>query len=139
MVFSAGLLMWMPVIGPITEWQVHPLGKCMYLFGMSIVPTVPSGFLVFAEGLVYDHYADAPLRIWGLTVLTDQSAAGIVMKLGGGFFLWSVIVVIFGRWVTSEMASDRTARQERDKIARTPLTYEEVADHFAKSSAPAEQ
>ncbi len=139
MVFSAGLLMWMPVIGPITEWQIHPLGKCMYLFGMSIVPTVPSGFLVFAEGLVYDHYADAPLRIWGLTVLTDQTAAGIVMKLGGGFFLWSVIVVIFARWVSSETAKDRTARQERARIAQEPLTYETVTERFATSPAPAEQ
>ena len=42
MVFAAGLIMWMPVIGPIEEWHIPPLGKMIYLFGMSIVPTIPS-------------------------------------------------------------------------------------------------
>ena len=130
--------MWMPVIGPITEWQIHPLGKCLYLFGMSIIPTIPSGFLVFAEGVVYDHYSSSPLRLYGLTAITDQTAAGIVMKLGGGFFLWSVIIVIFSRWVTSEAAKDANARKVRRAEASRSLTYAQVAEEFSKSPAPTE-
>lgn len=139
MVFAAGLIMWMPVIGPIQEWRLSPLGQCIYLFGMSIVPTVPSGFLIFSEGVVYDHYADAPLRLFGLSVMTDQTAAGLVMKLGGGFFLWATIVVIFARWVGAEARRDREARRQRAAIGGSHLTYEEVAEHFAKTAAPAEQ
>ncbi len=138
MVFTAGVLMWMPVIGPITEWQMPPLGKCLYLFGMSIVPTIPSGFLVFAEGVVYDHYAAAPLRLFGLTVITDQTAAGIVMKLGGGFLIWAIIVTIFARWVGDETRKDELARQERRRQAAETLTFESVSDEFAKSVAPTE-
>jgi len=138
MVFSAGLLMWMPVIGPIEEWHIAPLGKCLYLFGMSIVPTIPSGFLVFAEGIVYDHYLDAPFRIWGLSALTDQTAAGLVMKLGGGFLLWAIILVIFSRWVSEESRKDEAERRARREAAAEPLTYQTVAQEFARSSAPTE-
>jgi putative membrane protein len=138
MVFMAGLLMWMPVIGPIKEWHISPLGKCIYLFGMSIVPTIPSGFLVFAEGIVYDHYDDAPFRVWGLSTLTDQTAAGLVMKLGGGFLLWAIIVVIFARWASAESKREVEARRARQKAARQPLTFEKVAQEFAKSSGPTE-
>lgn len=139
MVFAAGLVMWMPVMGPIEEWRLTPLGQCVYLFGMSIVPTVPSGFLIFSQGVVYDHYADAPVRLFGLSVMTDQTAAGLVMKLGGGFFLWATIIVIFARWVSGEARKDREARRQRASVGGSHLTYEEVAEHFAKSSAPAEQ
>ncbi|NNE95846.1 MAG: cytochrome c oxidase assembly protein [Acidimicrobiales bacterium] len=138
MVFSAGLVMWMPVIGPITEWHMPPLGKCLYLFGMSIVPTVPSGFLVFAEGIVYDHYQDAPFRMWGLSTFTDQTAAGLVMKLGGGFLIWAIIVVVFARWVTAETRKDEVARRARRDAAAQPLTFESVAEQFAKAPAPTE-
>ncbi len=138
MVFMAGLIMWMPVIGPIKEWHIAPLGKCMYLFAMSIVPTVPSGFLIFAEGIVYDHYGDAPFRMWGLSTLTDQTAAGLVMKLGGGFLLWAIIVVIFSRWASAESRKEDEARRARQKAARQPLTFATVTEEFAKTPAPTE-
>ncbi len=139
MVFAAGLIMWMPVIGPITEWHIPPLGKMIYLFGMSIVPTIPSGFLVFAEGIVYDHYDDAPFRIWGLTTFTDQTAAGLVMKLGGGFLIWAIIVVIFARWVSAETRKDDEERKARRAAGNSALTYEAVAEEFDKTPAPVEQ
>ncbi len=139
MVFAAGLVMWMPVIGPIKEWHIPPLGKMIYLFGMSIVPTIPSGFLVFAEGVVYDHYDAAPFRMWGLSTFTDQTAAGIVMKLGGGFLIWGIIVVIFSRWVSSETRKDNEERAARRSANTSPLTFEAVAEEFDKTPAPVEQ
>ena len=137
LVFVAGLFMWMPVIGPVDDWRLPPLGQCIYLFMMSIVPTVPGGWLVFAEDVVYRHY-DTAARLWGIGALTDQQAAGVVMKLVGGFFLWAVIVTIFGRWAASEAAKDEAARKARRKNATPPLTYEQVAEEFARSSAPSE-
>lgn len=114
-VFTSGMLMWMPVIGPIEEWRLQPLGKCVYLFAMSLVPTVPGGWLVFANGVVYPHY-DIPERLWGISLLTDQQAAGAIMKLVGGFFIWIVIFVIFGRWAASDQKAQEIARAERDKV-----------------------
>lgn len=149
LVFGAGLLMWMPIVGPEQEWRLTPIGQCIFLFMMSIVPTVPSGWLVFAEEVVYRHY-DTVDRLWGVSALTDQQAAGVIMKLAGGFFLWGIIVVIFAKWAIAEGEADRDARRARhidlDEVARSAgraasedeLTFDAVADEFARSEAPAE-
>lgn len=162
-IFVAGLLMWMPVFGPVDEWRITPLAQCIYLFSMSIIPTVPGGWLVFAEDVVYRHY-DTPDRLWGVDVLTDQQAAGVVMKLVGGFVLWALIFFIFTRWASREMAADEQARMERARSRnefpgpsdgsgrRTSddqggdlggggiLTFEDVSREFARTPpAPDEQ
>ncbi len=147
LVFFSGMLMWMPVIGPITEWRLEPLTQCMYLFSMSLVPTVPGGWLVFAEGVVYRHY-DTPTRLWGIDVLSDQQAAGAIMKLFGGFVLWAIIVVIFSRWASRQGKADAIERRAIDLVrirefedaerAASALTYEEVAEVFAATPAPPE-
>jgi cytochrome c oxidase assembly factor CtaG len=58
------------------------------------VPSIPAGGLTFAEGSVYNHY-DTPVRVWGMSVLSDQQLAGGIMKLGGAVFLWALIITIF--------------------------------------------
>lgn len=128
LIFSSGLLMWMPVFGPVHEWRLSPLAQCFYLFAMSIVPTVPGGWLVFAEDAVYRHY-DTPERLFGIDVLTDQQAAGVVMKLVGGFVLWAVIFIIFTRWAHREMASDEQDRMNRQREARESLANATALDH----------
>lgn len=90
------LLMWMPVCGPERSFRLQYGGMMIYLFLMSVVPTVPAAWLTFAEGSVYKHY-DIPVRVWGLSVTTDQQLAGAVMKSAGSMFLWTIIVVIFFR------------------------------------------
>jgi len=42
-------------------------------------------------------------------VISDQQAAGAIMKVLGGFFLWGVIVVKFARFAKGERA-ERAAR-----------------------------
>lgn len=135
LIFSSGLLMWMPVVGPITEWRLPPIGQCIYLFMMSILPTVPGGWLVFATGVVYPHY-DTPQRLWGLDALSDQQAAGAIMKLFGGFVLWAIILVIFSRWAFSEQKANELAREAR--VREPALTYAEVEKAFATSVGPRE-
>jgi putative membrane protein len=90
------LLMWMPVCGPERSFRLQYGGMMIFLFLMSVIPTVPAAWLTFAEGSVYKHY-DIPVRVWGLSVTTDQQLAGAVMKSAGSLFLWSIIVVIFFR------------------------------------------
>ena len=86
-VVISSLLMWMPVVGPFPELQITPLGKCIYLFMQSLVPTIPAAWLTFADGAVYKTY-DIPVRVWGMSVQHDQQLAGAIMKTGGGIFLW---------------------------------------------------
>ncbi len=127
LVFLSGLCMWMPVIGPIEEWRLPPIGKMIYLFAMTIVPTVPGGWLVFAEDVVYPSY-DTAFRAFGMSALMDQQLAGAIMKLVGGFFLWVVIAVIWFRWANEAEADAKARRAARFAERTRPATGEGVPE-----------
>ena len=98
------LMMWWPVIDPLAETKrLSEPAKMLYLFAQSILPTVPASFLTFADGVVYEFYANVP-RLWGTTVVGDQQVAGLIMKIGGGLLLWSIIAVLFFKWSAREEA-----------------------------------
>jgi len=117
-VFFSALLMWFPVLGPLPEMQMSEPGKMLYLFLMSIVPTVPAGWLTFAEGVVYKSY-DTTDPLWGISPVHDQQAAGAVMKIIGGFYLWGLIAIRFARYATGQREADFDARKRRS-IVTTP-------------------
>ena len=99
---STALLMWWPVLSPLPELaSLSPPAKLLYLFLQSILPTVPASFLTFADGVLYEAYAQAP-RVFGVSALNDQMIAGLIMKVGGGLLLWTVIAVLFFRWAAEE-------------------------------------
>src|SRR4051794_2871543 len=91
------LLFWMPVAGPLPELRISLPGQMIYLFVQSLVPTVPGAWMVFADQAVYAHY-DIPQRLWNISVVSDQQAAGAIMKLVGGTYLWVIITMLFFRW-----------------------------------------
>jgi putative membrane protein len=96
------LIMWWPVLSPLPEMpHLSAPARMLYLFGQSIVPTVPASFLTFGESLVYGSYSSAPL-VFGIDPITDQQVAGLLMKIGAGFFIWIVIAVLFFRWSADE-------------------------------------
>jgi putative membrane protein len=144
MVVSAALLMWMPVCGPFRELQMGTGGKMIYLFLMSVVPTVPAAWLTFAEGTVYEAY-DNPVRVWGLSVTDDQQLAGAIMKVGGSIFLWSIIIVLWFRRFASSYRDEHQYR--RGHLMPTaeivghdedPLTYDDAVKEFARQPAASE-
>ena len=142
LVVGASLLMWMPVCGPVPEFRMGIPGAMIYLFLQSVVPTVPAAWLTFAEGIVYDAY-DQPLRLWGISAVQDQQLAGAVMKVAGGFFLWSVVIYLFFKKfaVRDDDAYDfrRRGRMPSAEITghdETPLTTADVEREFAGSAAP---
>ena len=144
MVVLAALLMWMPVCGPFRELQMGTGGKMIYLFLMSVVPTVPAAWLTSAEGTVYDAYA-GPVRVWGLSVTDDQQLAGAIMKVGGSIFLWTIIILLWFRRFASSYRDEHDYR--RGHLMPTaeiighdedPLTYDDVAREFARQPAASE-
>lgn len=148
------LLMWMPVVGPFPELQMKPAGKMIYLFLQGVVPTVPAAWLAVAEGGVYHHYSHQPVRVWGVSVLDDQQMAGLIMKVGGGVYLWAIMIYIwfkrFGKQSPTENTYRRTRRPAADSASpvgastaptvedEQPLTFDDVAAAFERSDAPAE-
>lgn len=97
-----GLLMWWPVLSPLPELP-HPSYpvRMGYLFGQSLLPTIPASFLTFGEGVLYSTYARTASQV-GLDPVVDQQIAGLTMKIGGGMFLWAVICALFFRWSYEE-------------------------------------
>ncbi|NBN90375.1 MAG: cytochrome c oxidase assembly protein [Actinobacteria bacterium] len=129
LVVTTALLMWIPICGPAAELRMGYGGKMIYLFLMSVVPTVPAGWLTFAEGVVYKHY-DTPVRVWGMSVATDQQLAGAIMKIGGSIFLWSIVIFMFFK----RFAGNFNA--EQNYVRDATLTYEQVEQAF-ESTPPA--
>jgi putative membrane protein len=102
LIVGSALVMWWPVMSPLPEMpSLSAPGQMIYLFLQSLAPTIPASFLTFGHTPLYPVYASFP-RIWGVPVLEDQLIAGLIMKLGGGLLLWSVIAVIFFRWFERE-------------------------------------
>ena len=120
-VVFASLAMWAPVCGPLPELRYSLPLQMPYLFVHSIIPTVPAGWLTFAEGVVYAAY-DRPYRLWAVTVADDQQIAGMLMKVVGGLFLWSVIAVLFFRFAANHEGDDRYTGARLDRRAPLPAT-----------------
>ena len=99
---STALVMWWPVMSPLPEYPALPApGQMLYLFLQSLAPTIPASFLTFGDHLLYPVYGTFP-RIWGISALSDQLLAGLIMKLVGGAILWVFITAIFFRWYREE-------------------------------------
>ena len=129
----SSLLMWTPLVAPDPEMRIGYGGRMVYLFLMSVIPTVPAAWLTFAEGAVYKHY-DIAIRVWGLSVTTDQQVAGAIMKIGGSVFLWAIIVFL---WFKRFMAGYGD-RQSYVRSPEPPLTYEAVTREFDRVPAKPE-
>jgi putative membrane protein len=110
---GSAVLMWMPVASPLPEIRrIRPPAQMLYLFLQTIVPTVPASFLTFNDHPLYKIYATFP-RLWGISALTDQQTAGLIMKIVGGLYLWLIIGIVFFRWYASE---ERREKSERDGV-----------------------
>lgn len=102
---AAGLLLWWPVIAPDGVGRMRPLPRIGYLFGSTVLPTIPAMFLVFADYPVYGIYERAP-RVGAFPAVEDQQLAGLLMKLAADPVIWVAMAVIFFRW---------SAAQEREQ------------------------
>lgn len=146
LVVATAVLMWMPVYGPFDRWRISSPSAMVYLFVMSLLPTVPASWLIFADGSVYNVY-DTTFRLWDVSVTSDQQAAGVVMKLVGGSYLWGHIFAIFFRWAYARqgeenprrLADTHTPRSLEPTYDEDELTFDEVQAAFdAAGLAPAE-
>ena len=88
------LLFWFPVIQPWpsvargSRWIMLP-----YLAGADLINTALAAFLTFAGRVIYPSYANVP-RIFGLSALGDQVAAGALMWVIGSIFYFVPLVAI---------------------------------------------
>jgi putative membrane protein len=96
--FSAGALMWAPVVevlpGPAWFGTGAKLG---YVVTVRLFETVVGNVFFWASEPFYDTYARAE-RVWGLSAAADQATAGAIMMIEGSIVTVAVLAWLFLRW-----------------------------------------
>ena len=107
---GTGLLFWWPVVQPWPSrlrwprWAMIP-----YLLFADIQNTALSAFLIFSERVLYPTYAAVP-RLWGISALDDQAAAGAIMWVPGSVIFLIPVAVLAIRWLDSPRTRSTTNR-----------------------------
>jgi cytochrome c oxidase assembly factor CtaG len=109
--FTAGLLVWWPLIQPVPMrnrltgmWTFGYIGTAK--FGLAALGL----FLTWTSTVVYAYYEHVP-RIWGMSALTDQNVGGAIMMVEQSLVLVTVLAVVFSRMLTQSEQEER--RRER--------------------------
>ena len=98
---STGLLFWWCV------WQDEPHrlasgARAAYAFA-AFVLSAPLGLvLALVPRPLYDFYADAPERVWGLSRLTDQQLGGMTMAAEQSVVFFAVFAYWFLRFLSEQ-------------------------------------
>jgi len=101
-----GCLMWMPVFGPLPTPQWFTAGwKVAYVIAVRFVGAILGNVLMWSGTVLYTIYAPGE-RHWGLSPLTDQSTAGVIMMLEGTFLGLGLLA-----WVFFEVAREGSEKQ----------------------------
>jgi cytochrome c oxidase assembly factor CtaG len=110
---SAALLFWWPVVG---VWPARPRwprpALILYLVLADVVNTALSAWLVFSSHVVYRTYSLVP-RLGGISALSDQSTAGMLMWVPG-----SIAYLIPAFVIT--MRAFGGSSEKRPRLARSP-------------------
>jgi putative membrane protein len=99
------LLFWFPIIQPWpsvsrgSRWTLLP-----YLVGADLVNTVFSASLTFSRTVIYPSYAAAP-RVFDISAISDQAAAGALMWVIGSIFYLVPVAAIAHRLLSPQTSS----------------------------------
>lgn len=90
-----GCMVWMPVFGPLPVPRWFTAGwKVVYVIVMRLLATVLGNVLMWSGTVLYDRYAAGEAH-FGISPLTDQSIAGVVMMVEGTFLGLGVLAWFF--------------------------------------------
>src|SRR5262249_38676132 len=105
---AAALLFWYPVVRPYPgrpRWSCWLLLPCLLLADLS--NTGLSAVLTFSQRGLYPYYAEAP-RLAGISVLDDQSAAGVLMWVPGSLAFLVPLFAICVRLLSGQESGVRS-------------------------------
>jgi len=108
-----GCLMWMPVFGPLPKPEWFSAGwKVGYVVGVRLAGAILGNVLMWSGTVLYPIYAPGE-RYWGISALSDQSTAGVVMMIEGTFLALGALA-----WVFFEVAREGDEKQRLLDLAR---------------------
>jgi putative membrane protein len=115
---GAGVIAWWPMLGRSEQAapRATPAVQMVYLFLMMFPMTLLAALLTFARYPVYPFYASAP-RLWGLSVMDDQQAGGLLMWIPGNMIYFVPFAFAFFRWFE---------KQDREEDVQFPPEADEL-------------
>jgi putative membrane protein len=101
----AGALMWWCV------WQdaphaLHPGGRAAYVFAGFVISAPLGLLLALVPEPIYDTYATAPERVWGIDRVFDQQLGGMTMAAEQSIVFFAVFAYWFARFLAEEDRAD---------------------------------
>jgi cytochrome c oxidase assembly factor CtaG len=102
-----GVLMWMPLVGPLPQpkWFGIP-AKIGYLIGVRFAGIVLGNVFMWSNSVFYPDYAAGEAK-WHISAVTDQSIAGVIMMVEGGFVTLGVLSWLFLEWAKQDTERQR--------------------------------
>jgi len=89
-----GTLAWTQLIDPAGHARLTRGGKIVFAFGMLVFGHPISDTLIFSPTAIYHSYAAQPERLLGISVMTDQRLAGLIMLVEQLLTLGTFIAVM---------------------------------------------
>src|SRR5258705_465420 len=93
--FTAGVLVWWPLIQPVPmRNRLAGMWTFGYIGGAKFGLAALGLYLTWTSTVAYSYYEHVP-RIWGLSALTDQNVGGAIMMVEQSILLVTVLAVLF--------------------------------------------
>jgi len=106
----AGTLAWIQIVDPARRAALGTVGRLGFVLGMFVVGQMLATTLVLSQSSVYESYAGAGERLFGMSALEDQDAAGFLMMLEQMLVLGTAAVFLVRRHL--DESSDAAATVE---------------------------
>jgi putative membrane protein len=131
--FSAGILMWMPVLEtlPAPAWFGTP-AKMGYIVVVRLYETVLANVFLWAGVVLYPYY-ERTAELWGVSPEGDQALAGAVMMLEG-----SIVTLAALAWLFLRLAREDELRQELLERGLDPRAVQRAV-RYGRADVLAEQ
>jgi cytochrome c oxidase assembly factor CtaG len=111
---ATGLLFWTVVIRPLPELnQASEGGRLLYLFATGFPMELLALMLLASGTVLYGYYEDGP-GLWGMSALTDQQIAGLIMGALGQLAGFVAITWLFFRFLDREEMEAPPRREPLD-------------------------
>ncbi len=95
-----GALLWWPLLHDAPR-RLSPGGKAAYVFGAFVLASPVGLLLALLPRPIYEFYVEAP-RVWGISPLTDQQMAGVIMAVSEAVVFFAVFAYFFLRFLAEE-------------------------------------
>ena len=109
----AGSLYWWHLLSPIrARLRLDGMGPVIYMASTKLFVGALGMGLAFAPSALYPYYVHHA-RVWGISAISDQSIAGLIMAVEQSMVMGVALVTLFVRALAeSERAQQRRERYE---------------------------